>query len=144
MRILQIGKWLYKCYNVSTYTKNWFYRTTPSSIVKFFIYPLVLYLFISITLYDYYYNWLLSNVYNFLYNYICILSLYINPFLIQDRVRLEINSIYKQYGEKLTMSSLQQLLYLNRCLKETMRLYPIAPFIGRLTTEDVKLRAYNK
>jgi len=41
---------------------------------------------------------------------------------------------------KLTMRSLQNLLYLDRCLKEALRLYPSVHFISRYTAEDVKLR----
>ncbi|XP_020289256.1 cytochrome P450 4C1-like [Pseudomyrmex gracilis] len=61
---------------------------------------------------------------------------------IQDRVRLEVTNMFKENGDKVTMSSLQNLSYLDRCIKETLRLYPSAPIIMRLTTEDVKLHSY--
>ncbi|XP_020280176.1 cytochrome P450 4C1-like isoform X2 [Pseudomyrmex gracilis] len=61
---------------------------------------------------------------------------------IQDRVRVEVNNMFKENDDKVTMSSLQNLPYLDRCIKETLRLYPSAPIIMRLTTEDVKLHSY--
>jgi len=42
--------------------------------------------------------------------------------------------------EKLTMQSLQKLSYLERCIKEALRLYPSVFFISRAPTEDIKLR----
>ncbi|KAL6420175.1 hypothetical protein ACFW04_012265 [Cataglyphis niger] len=43
---------------------------------------------------------------------------------------------------KLTMRSLQNLSYLERCLKEALRLYPSVPVISRNVEEDVKLHSY--
>jgi len=60
--------------------------------------------------------------------------------MIQDRVRDEINSMMQENGEKLTMGSLQKLHYLDRCLKESLRLYPSVHFISRKTSEETKLR----
>ncbi|GAB1866375.1 Cytochrome P450 4C1 [Camponotus japonicus] len=61
---------------------------------------------------------------------------------IQERVRIEINTVMQENGGKLTMSSLQNLLYLDRCLKETLRLYPSVFLISRKAAEDVKLQSY--
>ncbi|XP_011704916.1 PREDICTED: cytochrome P450 4C1-like [Wasmannia auropunctata] len=61
---------------------------------------------------------------------------------IQDRVRNEIDTAIKENREKLTMKLLQQLPYLERCIKEGLRLYPSVYFISRFTAEDVKLRTY--
>ena len=58
----------------------------------------------------------------------------------QERVRVEVDNVMKENGGKLTMKSLQNLSYLERCLKESLRLYPVAFCIFRKTTEDVKLR----
>jgi len=40
------------------------------------------------------------------------------------------------------MKSLKDLRYLERCIKECMRLYPSAPFISRVACKDIKLRTY--
>ncbi|EFN70317.1 Cytochrome P450 4C1 [Camponotus floridanus] len=61
---------------------------------------------------------------------------------IQERVRIEINTVMQENGGKLTMSSLQNLLYLDRCLKETLRLYPSVFLISRKAAKDVKLQSY--
>ncbi|XP_072761683.1 cytochrome P450 4C1-like [Anoplolepis gracilipes] len=61
---------------------------------------------------------------------------------IQERVRVEIDTVMQENREKLTMKALQNLSYLERCLKETLRLYPSVFFIVRNPTEDVKLQSY--
>ncbi|KAL6256425.1 hypothetical protein P5V15_012538 [Pogonomyrmex californicus] len=61
---------------------------------------------------------------------------------IQNRVREEINAVMHESGGKLTMQSLQKLSYLERCIKETLRLYPVVYIIARNTSEDVKLQSY--
>ncbi|XP_070168055.1 cytochrome P450 4C1-like [Polyergus mexicanus] len=61
---------------------------------------------------------------------------------IQERVRIEVDTAMQENGGKLTMRSLQNLPYLDRCLKESLRLYPTAFFILRDVQEDVKLYSY--
>jgi len=48
----------------------------------------------------------------------------------------------QENGEKLTMKSLQKLSYLDRCIKEALRLYPSVYVTSRNAGEDVKLRKY--
>jgi len=55
-------------------------------------------------------------------------------------VRIEVNTMIQENEGKLTMKSLQSLPYLDRCLKEALRLYPSVYFISRYAAEDVKLR----
>jgi len=62
--------------------------------------------------------------------------------MIQERVRIEIDNVMQENEGKLNMSSLQNLSYLERCIKEALRLYPSAFFILRNPREDVKLRNY--
>jgi len=62
--------------------------------------------------------------------------------LIQDRVRNEINIVMQENGRKFTTKSLKDLSYLNRCIKESLRLYPSAFLISRVIEEDVKLRTH--
>ncbi|XP_072760393.1 cytochrome P450 4C1-like isoform X2 [Anoplolepis gracilipes] len=61
---------------------------------------------------------------------------------IQERVRIEVNTVMQENGGKLTIKSLQNLLYLDRCLKEALRLYPSVFLISRYIAEDVKLQSY--
>ncbi|XP_025266600.1 cytochrome P450 4C1-like [Camponotus floridanus] len=61
---------------------------------------------------------------------------------VQERVRVEVNTMMQENGGKLTMKSLQNLSYLDRCLKEALRLYPSVFLILRKTAEDVKLHSY--
>ncbi|KAM0726400.1 Cytochrome P450 4C1 [Formica fusca] len=61
---------------------------------------------------------------------------------IQERVRTEVNTVMQENEGKFTIRSLQNLLYLDRCLKEVLRLYPSVFFISRFAAEDVKLQSY--
>lgn len=61
---------------------------------------------------------------------------------VQDRVRTEVNAVLEENGGKLTITALQNLSYLERCLKETLRLYPSVFAIFRNIDEDVKLQSY--
>ncbi|XP_011864443.1 PREDICTED: cytochrome P450 4C1-like, partial [Vollenhovia emeryi] len=61
---------------------------------------------------------------------------------IQDRVRNEIDTALQENGEKFTMKLLHDLPYLDRCIKEALRLYPSVYLISRIPGEDVKLQSY--
>ncbi|XP_071578154.1 cytochrome P450 4C1-like isoform X1 [Temnothorax nylanderi] len=61
---------------------------------------------------------------------------------IQDRVRNEVDTALQENEQKFTMNLLQDLPYLDRCIKETLRLYPSVFFISRIPAEDVKLQSY--
>ncbi|EGI58147.1 Cytochrome P450 4C1 [Acromyrmex echinatior] len=61
---------------------------------------------------------------------------------IQNRVRDEIRTTIEKTGEKFTINVLQNLSYLDRCIKEALRLYPSVYFISRITSEDVKFKSY--
>ncbi|XP_018393741.1 PREDICTED: cytochrome P450 4C1-like [Cyphomyrmex costatus] len=61
---------------------------------------------------------------------------------VQDRIRNEINTAMRENKEKFTMELLQQLPYLERCIKEALRLYPSAPILSRTSGEDIKLQTY--
>ncbi|KAL6418336.1 hypothetical protein ACFW04_012208 [Cataglyphis niger] len=62
--------------------------------------------------------------------------------MIQERVRVEVDKAMQESGGELTMRSLQNLPYLERCLKEALRLYPSVFVIIRNIKEDVKLHSY--
>ncbi|KAL6417729.1 hypothetical protein ACFW04_014341 [Cataglyphis niger] len=61
---------------------------------------------------------------------------------IQERVRIEVENAMQESGGKLTIRSLQNLPYLERCLKEALRLYPSVFFVIRNIEEDVKLHSH--
>nr|XP_012222591.1 PREDICTED: cytochrome P450 4C1-like [Linepithema humile] len=61
---------------------------------------------------------------------------------IQDRIRSEVSAVMQENDGKLTMAALNNMPYLERCLKESLRLYPSVPFISRVLSEDVKLQSY--
>ncbi|XP_071578166.1 cytochrome P450 4C1-like isoform X3 [Temnothorax nylanderi] len=61
---------------------------------------------------------------------------------IQDRVRNEVNTALQKNEQKFTMKLLQDLPYLDRCIKEALRLYPSVFAISRIAGEDVKLQSY--
>uniref|UniRef100_A0A182P010 Uncharacterized protein n=1 Tax=Anopheles epiroticus TaxID=199890 RepID=A0A182P010_9DIPT len=58
---------------------------------------------------------------------------------VQDRVYEEIVSIYGAGSPELTHETISAQTYLERVIKETMRLFPVAPLIGRETMETVRL-----
>lgn len=62
--------------------------------------------------------------------------------MLQDRVRAEVKAVLKENEGKLNMSTLQDLSYLERCIKESLRLYPSVPRIGRKTEKELKLGKY--
>ena len=62
--------------------------------------------------------------------------------MIQDRVRNEVDIAMQENENKLTMKFLHQLSYLERCIKEVLRLHSVAFFISRVCEKDVKLRMY--
>ncbi|KAL6259151.1 hypothetical protein P5V15_009072 [Pogonomyrmex californicus] len=61
---------------------------------------------------------------------------------IQECVRQEVSAIMQANEGKLTMSALNDMSYLERCLKESLRLYPSVPLIMRTLSENVKLQSY--
>ncbi|KAL2723975.1 cytochrome P450 4C1-like [Vespula squamosa] len=61
---------------------------------------------------------------------------------VQERIRNEVDTIMQQNDYKLTISDLQEFLYLERCLKESLRLYPSVHIIFRYLTQDLQLKNY--
>ncbi|XP_053672593.1 cytochrome P450 4C1-like [Anopheles nili] len=62
---------------------------------------------------------------------------------VQDRVQQEIDSIFAGSDRPATMRDLNEMRLLERCLKETLRLYPSVSFFGRTLSEDVTLGGYH-
>ncbi|XP_071808402.1 cytochrome P450 4V2-like [Asterias amurensis] len=61
---------------------------------------------------------------------------------IQQRVHEELDEVFGDNDEPATSDQLQSLLYLTRVLKETLRIYPSVPFIGRTLEEDCVIGGY--
>ncbi|XP_071652110.1 cytochrome P450 4C1-like [Temnothorax longispinosus] len=61
---------------------------------------------------------------------------------VQECARNEVSAVIQANDGKLTMSALNNMPYLERCLKESLRLYPSVPFISRVLSEDVKTESY--
>ncbi|KYM84421.1 Cytochrome P450 4C1, partial [Atta colombica] len=57
---------------------------------------------------------------------------------IQDRVRKEVDFAMQRNEKKFTFELLKKLSYLERCIKEALRLYPSVSFISRICGKDVK------
>ncbi|XP_012214721.2 cytochrome P450 4C1-like [Linepithema humile] len=61
---------------------------------------------------------------------------------VQEKAYKELSEIYGNKSPKsvpIKYDDLQKMDYLNRVIKETMRLFPAAPLIGRILTEDLKI-----
>jgi hypothetical protein len=58
---------------------------------------------------------------------------------VQEKVLAELRSTFQNKNEEVDAASLQKLVYLEMVIKEAMRLFPIAPTIGRKVTSDLQL-----
>lgn len=62
----------------------------------------------------------------------------------QERVYEELKEIFGDSNRLPTKDDLNKMDYLERVLKETMRLYTVVPIIGRKTQKELKLCKYNQ
>lgn len=58
---------------------------------------------------------------------------------VQDRVYQELHSVFDDQDEIMTYDHIQRLPYLDRVIKEGMRLLPVVPFIMRTATADTQI-----
>lgn len=58
---------------------------------------------------------------------------------IQERAFQEIKAAHDTQTSDTDAEIIAKLDYLERCIKETMRLFPVGPFSARQNVEDVKL-----
>ncbi|KAF2896687.1 hypothetical protein ILUMI_09484 [Ignelater luminosus] len=72
----------------------------------------------------------------------CLYELAENPNL-QDQARDEINTILEKYDGKLTYDGVMKLVYLEKCINETLRKYPPLPVHTRECTETYKVPGTN-
>ncbi|KAJ8968358.1 hypothetical protein NQ317_000089, partial [Molorchus minor] len=56
---------------------------------------------------------------------------------VQELILQEINQILGESNDQPTFNELQELKYLERCIKECLRIYPSVPFLSRVLEEDV-------
>ncbi|XP_071439899.1 cytochrome P450 4c3 [Hetaerina americana] len=61
---------------------------------------------------------------------------------IQDKVVEELNDIFGDDDRKIRMKDLQEMRYLECCIKDALRLYPSVPLIARQLMEDVDIAGY--
>ncbi|KAF2897404.1 hypothetical protein ILUMI_08768 [Ignelater luminosus] len=69
----------------------------------------------------------------------CLYELAENPNL-QNQAREEINSVLEKHDGKLTYDGTMKLVYLDKCIHETLRKYPPLPIHTRECTETYKVR----
>ncbi|XP_023234092.1 cytochrome P450 4C1-like [Centruroides sculpturatus] len=59
---------------------------------------------------------------------------------IQDKVYLELKEIFKNdMNRDITINDLTKMTYLECVIKESMRIYPSAPFVGRINPSEMKI-----
>ncbi|XP_063914278.1 cytochrome P450 4C1-like [Zophobas morio] len=61
---------------------------------------------------------------------------------IQEKVYQELVSVLPHMGKDPTLVEISRLDYLERVIKESMRLYPAVPFISRFADEDINCDPY--
>jgi cytochrome P450 len=57
----------------------------------------------------------------------------------QKNIQEELDSIFGHSDRTVTLEDVNRMYYLERVIKETMRLFPAVPFIRRSVDEDIKL-----
>nr|CAD7264854.1 unnamed protein product [Timema shepardi] len=61
----------------------------------------------------------------------------------QTRLRQEILDVLDKHGGKITHDALTEMTYLDMVVSETLRKYPILPFLDRMTLRDYKIPGTN-
>ncbi len=61
---------------------------------------------------------------------------------VQEKVFEEIDNIFDGTDRPATLADLNQMKYLERVIKESMRIFPPVPTLGRILSEDVQLDEY--
>lgn len=58
---------------------------------------------------------------------------------VQDKIQAELDDVFpdEESIRYLTTENIRKLKYLEACIKESLRLFPSVPFIGRITSEDL-------
>lgn len=61
---------------------------------------------------------------------------------VQEKVFEEMNMIFDGTDRAATLADLNEMKYLERVIKESMRIFPPVPILGRILSEDVQLDQY--
>ncbi|XP_045780271.1 uncharacterized protein LOC123877512 [Maniola jurtina] len=61
---------------------------------------------------------------------------------VQEKIFDELHDVFGDDDRDVTKQDLSQLVYLEAVLKETVRMYPLAPIMARKLDQDIKLRNY--
>lgn len=61
---------------------------------------------------------------------------------IQDKVYDELQEIFGDSKEAITKEDLDKMVFLQRVIKETIRLFPFSPVVGRKLSNDIQLSKY--
>ena len=62
--------------------------------------------------------------------------------MFQKKAYDEVDSIFQESDRSTNSKDLSNMKYLERVIKETLRLYPSVPLIGRVPTEDFQMSKY--
>ena len=62
---------------------------------------------------------------------------------VQNKVVEELKSVFPSSDDEIDSKSISDLKYLDLVIRESMRLFPIAPMIGRKIMADLKLDGKN-
>lgn len=71
-----------------------------------------------------------------------VLELAMNP-KVQETARACVEDVLKRHQGKFTYEALQEMGYVEQCVKETLRLYPVVPIMTRVAENDYKVPGYN-
>ncbi|KAJ1530206.1 hypothetical protein ONE63_005133 [Megalurothrips usitatus] len=58
---------------------------------------------------------------------------------VQDRVHAELSDVLQGSDRPVTSEDMSKFAYMERVIKETMRLFPVAPLVARRVSEDMEL-----